>query len=273
MLKSTIAGVVLGCVLVVTTLVTSVSANHAWSSYHWARTNNPASLTVVNSTVGWDGYVVNALADWSQSDKIDFVQIAGATGDKERRQCRSPLGQIRICNLSYGNNGWLGIAGISLDTDGHIVTGYTKLNDWYFNLSYYDTDDWRQSVMCQELGHDIGLDHQDEDFDNQTLHSCMDYQDPPWPSANAHDFAQLDTIYTHLDPYNSFITDGGGSGGGGCSAPPGKGCNKANAAQAHANERSGWGMSQGRRGRYERFMRLDPDGTRHITFVTWADGH
>jgi hypothetical protein len=32
-----------------------------------------------------------------------------------------------------------------------------------------------------------------------------------------------------------------------------------------------WGISLGRRGRHEKYIRIDPDGTRHITFVTWAD--
>jgi hypothetical protein len=30
-------------------------------------------------------------------------------------------------------------------------------------------------------------------------------------------------------------------------------------------------MSLGRRGNREKFMRIDPDGIRHITFVTWAE--
>ena len=99
-------------------------------------------------------------------------------------------------------NGWLGIAGISLDTQGHIVTGYTKLNDSYFSTSTYNRHEWKQSVACQELGHNIGLDHQDEDFDNDSLFSCMDYQDPPYERPNTHDYAQLEIIYGHLDLYN-----------------------------------------------------------------------
>jgi hypothetical protein len=32
-------------------------------------------------------------------------------------------------------------------------------------------------------------------------------------------------------------------------------------------------MSLGRRGQSETFMRIDPDGTRHITHVLWVLGH
>ena len=53
----------------------------------------------------------------------------------------------------------------------------------------------------------------------------MDYSsDPASISPNDHDYQTLATIYNHLDGYNSY--EGGDSGGGGCNAPPGKGCNK-----------------------------------------------
>ncbi len=50
----------------------------------------------------------------------------------------------------------------------------------------------------------MGLDHQDEDFNNTSLFSCMDYQNPPYQFPNTHDYQQLDTIYGHLDAYNSY---------------------------------------------------------------------
>ena len=178
---------------------------------------------------------------------------------------------IRICNLAYGKNGWVGLAGISIDAGGHIFTGYTKLNDTYFSLDFYNNDPWKQSVICQELGHDVGLDHQDEDFYNTSLNSCMDYSYTPslWP--NSHDFQQLEKIYGHTDSYDSYAdtADDGGGGGGGCNAPKGKGCNKAGVGQSNSN--SEWGISLGRRGAHETFIRIDPDGTRHVTFVTWVD--
>ena len=247
-------------------------ADHSWGDYHWARTTNSFDLTVINSTTSeWDGYVTVAIGDWSNSGKLNLAQDeSGDTASKTRRQCRGGAGTVRICNLAYGNTGWLGIAGISIDTSGHITTGYTKLNDSYFLTSYYNNPDWRQSVTCQELGHNIGLDHQDEDFNNGSLFTCMDYQDPPYEHPNTHDFQQLDSIYGHLDSYNSYSGGDGGDGGGdgGCNAPPGKGCNKSG-----ANGDVGWGVSLGRRGNVETFIRIDRDGTVHLTHVTWAIGH
>jgi hypothetical protein len=260
-------------VLATSVLGASLSADHSWNDYHWARTTSSFALTVVNSTTTeWDQYVAGAASDWSTSTKLDMTQnLNGSTADLDRRHCSAITGQVHICNFAYGYNQWLGIAGISIDTDGHIFTGYVKLNDSYFSSSFYDTYDWRRSVVCQELGHTIGLDHQDEDFYNDPLYTCMDYQDPPFPNPNQHDYDELEAIYAHTDSFNSYVTSGGGGGGGGsCKAPPGKGCNKAGVPQGEVPGE--WGISLGRRGQLERFLRIDADGTRHLTFVTWAQG-
>ena len=254
-------------------------ADHSWGPpYHWARTTTSAfNLTVINSTTSdWDAFVSQAISDWSASTVLYMVEDTnGSTSNKDRRRCKGGTGMVRICNLAYGANGWLGIAGISIDANDHITTGYTKLNDTYFASSYYNHDNWKQSVACQELGHDVGLGHQDENFNNGSLFSCMDYQDPPYEYPNAHDYEQLEIIYGHLDAYDSFGSQesggGGGGGDGGCNAPPGKGCNKGE-SPGH-NGDIGWGMSLGRRGQQETFIRIDPDGTRHLTHVTWAIGH
>ena len=124
---------------------------------------------------------------------------------------KSDCAQIEICNLKYGQNGWLGIAGISI-SGSHITKAYTKLNDTYFSTATYNTPAWRRMVTCQELAHDFGLDHQDETFNNTNLGSCMDYtndpdggaggassNDPSNEHPNQHDFDQIQTIYAHTD--------------------------------------------------------------------------
>lgn len=193
--------------LVALTAVTS--ANHSWGDYHWARTSNPFTLQVgdnVNST--WDPYLDEAISDWSASSVLNLVKVAGGT---RARQCKPTLGRIEACNASYGNNGWLGIAQIWA-SGSHITQALTKVNDTYFNTAQYNTPAWRRLVMCQEIAHDFGLDHQDENFNNANLGSCMDYTDDPDGGAggavsndpsnehpNAHDFSQLATIYGHTD--------------------------------------------------------------------------
>jgi hypothetical protein len=131
------------------------------------------------------------------------------------KRCDPIAGQILVCNAPYGQRGWLGIASIWL-SNGHISQGTTKLNDTYFSMARYNTDAWRQFVTCQEVGHDFGLAHQDENNNNTNLGSCMDYTAYPDGGGtggsksnrapNAHDYAQLDAIYDHVDSANSWFS-------------------------------------------------------------------
>ena len=62
-------------------------------------------------------------------------------------------------------------------------------------------------VSCQEVGHDFGLDHQDEVFANTNLGTCMDYTNQPGGGTqggsnehpNTHDYGELSHIYAHND--------------------------------------------------------------------------
>jgi hypothetical protein len=172
--------------------------NHAWANYHWARTSNPFTLKIGdNVTSAWDSYLDTTISDWSTSTVLDATKVAGGTKPKK---CRATNGQVEVCNATYGNNGWLGIASI-WRTGSHIDQATTKLNDTYFKQARYNTDAWRNLVMCQEVGHVFGLDHQDEDFDNPTINTCMDYTNDPNSNQhpNQHDYDQLETIYGHTD--------------------------------------------------------------------------
>lgn len=194
--------VVLATFTVAVLFATGSSADHAWGNYHWARTANPFTLkTGDNVDSKWDPYLIEAIADWNASTVLDLARVAGKT---RPRQCRATAGQIEVCNETYGNNGWLGIAQIWANGS-HITQAITKLNDTYFNTATYNKPEWRRLVMCQELAHDFGLDHQDENFSNSNLGSCMDYTNNPLgpPSnehPNRHDFDQIEAIYNHTDP-------------------------------------------------------------------------
>jgi hypothetical protein len=173
-------------------------ANHSWGGYHWARTSNPFTLKVGdNVTTAWDAYLNEAISDWTASTILNLTKVTGASNNN----CRPTAGRIEVCNRTYGNNGWLGIAQIWITGGNHITQGTSKMNDTYFNTAQYNTPAWRRLVMCQEIAHDFGLDHQDENFSNANLGSCMDYTNSPVGNEhpNAHDFEQLVTIYSHLD--------------------------------------------------------------------------
>jgi len=155
---------------------------------------------------------------------------------RTRKQCKMKTGQMRVCNAAYGFNGYLGWATIGIDPNGHIVQGTAQVNDSY--SSYWSEDNEKRHVMCQEIGHVLGLDHTSTDGSSQG--TCMDYSRSTSEysssiSPNQHDLDTLDELYEqnseHSDTYNSFSYDDGGGEVEStvCKAPPGKGCNKNNA--------------------------------------------
>ena len=183
--------------VMVLSVASTAQASHSWQNYHWARSSNPFALKIVDSVTGtWNSLLPAVSADWSASSVLNTSIEAGATGALARLQCNPVPGKIRVCNANYGPNLWFGVAQIWL-TNGHISRATTKVNDFYFTGTY-GNNIARRHVLCQEIGHDFGLDHQ------HGVPSCMEdnnstLNNPSYLSPNAHDFAQLQTIYTHLD--------------------------------------------------------------------------
>lgn len=192
-------------IAIVATMGMFAYASHSWGSYHWARTANPFTVKLGNNvSSAWDSYLGTTSSDWSVSSVLNTAIVAGGTNPKN---CRPTSGRVEVCSSKYGNTGWLGLAQIWANGD-HITKAVSKLNDTYFTTAKYNTPGWRNLVMCQEVAHTFGLDHQDEIFDNPNLGTCMDYTDDPDGTLknqlsnehpNQHDYDQLETIYSHLD--------------------------------------------------------------------------
>ena len=245
------------------------AANHAWGNYHWARTSNPFALKVIDSTTpAWDSYRTAAQADWSSSTAFDLVGDTGKADDssRTRQRCRVQTGEVRVCNYTYGQTGWLGIASIWISGD-HITGGTVKNNDTYFNMQSYNTPAWRQFVVCQEIGHTFGLAHQDENFSNANLGSCMDYTNNPSTNQhpNQHDYAQLESIYGHLDGSTTLAsgTTSGGRGRFGLGAADGALADDATDAEDALPAGATAAMGH-------HFTRDLGNGQRIETFVLWA---
>ena len=222
-------------------LATPAGANHSWAGYHWARTANPFTVNLGdNLSSSWKPYLATTSSDWSVSSVLDTVIVAGLSKGKN---CRATSGRVEICNGAYGNNGWLGVAGVWA-SGSHITQAVVKLNDTYFKTSTYNTPAWRNLVMCQEVGHTFGLDHQDEAFDNPNLGTCMDYTRDPGTNQhpNQHDYDQLEAIYAHLDSSSTVAAAPAGAPG-----------------QMKRVRDSLWVQDLGK-------------GQKLFTFVFWADG-
>lgn len=230
------------------------NANHSWSGYHWARTANPFTLKLGdNVTTVWDSYLTTTSTDWTASTVLDTAIVPGTTTPKK---CTATAGMVQVCNAAYGQRGWLGIASININGS-HITQGTVKVNDTYFSTAQYNTPEWRNVVMCQEVGHTLGLDHQDENFTNPDLNTCMDYSNNPAPNQhpNTHDYDQLVSIYTHLDATTTV----------GAAVP-------ASAAGGVGNSEASWGtLIDGSRARgASTYVKDLGNGEKALTHVIWA---
>lgn len=238
-------------------------ADHSWGGYHWARPGNPISLALGNNvSPAWEPYLATASVEWNRSRVLQTAVVRGGTRPKT---CKPSAGRVEVCSERYGFTGWLGIAQIWIG-GGHITQGITKVNDSYFNTAKYNTAGWKNLVMCQEIGHTFGLDHQDENFSNGNLGTCMDYTSYPdaqpinW-YPNDHDYQQLEQIYSHLDAASSAQKVPNGQ------AQAASGDEEVSVGTAQ------WGrlLRSTHRGRTETFE-LDLGGGRKMfTFVIWAD--
>lgn len=291
---------------------TSTSANHSWGPYHWntgSESSPRLKLDVGNNLTspwvtanpsdalhnfyaqtylqnawnnGCAGDVTGGAFDDCRGGTNNFnaaiasqVRVTLVSGATDARKCRPTTGRAEVCNASYGNNGWLGIAQI-WTSDSHIAQGVMKLNDTYFNTNKYNTQAWRGMVMCQEIGHVFGLDHQDETFDNSNLGTCMDYTSNPTPIIanpdypdnpwnvlpNYHDFEQLALIYGHAHE-----TGSGGSGKGGKGRP-----GIPPAIYEDLNDRAQWGLlrRESKNGHTALYERELGGGHKLFTFVIWT---
>ena len=186
MLTGLIAASVLGAV------APGVEANHSLG-YHWPRTGNPFTVQFGNNlTTGqWSTMLVDVAAAWSYSSVLDAKSVPG-------QGCQAHAGQVEVCNGDFSGSDWLGLAEIWVDKRGHIVQATIKLNDPRFVPGTYN-DYAKQHVLCQEVGHVLGLGHTHDPANKTCMDDVNGINDPEWANPNAHDFDQLDQIYRHRD--------------------------------------------------------------------------
>ena len=258
------------------------SATHSWGGYHWARTTTLNIRLADNVGTAWDSYLATASVDWTKSVPIDTTVIQGY---RYPYSCGPTSGRVEVCNYRYGYTGWLGVANIWLSY-GHIAAGTVRLNDTYFAYSKYNTPAWRRMVMCQEIGHTFGLDHQDENHSNANVGSCMDYTSDPSGTKgtngtlnnehpNAHDYDELALIYGHLDGFQLSGTRPASTGL--ITGPLGGRTASAEEAVAAFDASpllmKDWGRvaAVDRKGRGRVFVRNLPNRGALVTFVLWVD--
>lgn len=254
----------LGCVLATIPVVSY--GGHSWGGYHWGRTSNPFTLKLGNNltTAEWKNHLANTSIDWNSPEQFGatFTPVLTAVvAGQSKRNCSMVRGTTQVCNSKYGNNGWLGLASINI-TGVHITQGSAKMNDTYFTSATYNNPNEKLHVMCQEIAHTFGLDHQSVDGSSQN--TCMDYFSNTGSNAtstlstrpNYHDFEELNIIYQHLDTTTTVASSATASASG---------------VDITDDQRS-WGylISQSANGRSSAYERYNADGSKTVTHVTWT---
>ncbi len=188
------------------TVVTVASADHAWSVYHWPSDN--LSPTVVDRTTSPLYDVPAGVLEWANLGTS--VQPQMTTSNNK--------GDIKIKESVIRSTSYLGLAGVYLDGDGHITRAEVVLNTRLL-VELYDPNAREavaDHVLCQEIGHILGLDHNrdGDDTGGWPDNTCMNDQGHlgEYTSPNSHDTEQLNAIYGHSDANSD-----GGEGGPDCS--------------------------------------------------------
>ena len=187
-------------------------ANNTWNGYHWADDpgdphDGDITLTLVNDLSRYTTQYPLVVSDWDGApgplmlNSPDALPIDPRPLACENNSSETAASQIQdtihACNAEYGKIGWLGLARIWVASDGHIDAGVALMNDSYFQEPgsvYNNPVAWRH-VLCQEIGHTFGLDHQGSPKKQSCMNSRWGLTNEAFQSPNQHDFDTLNEIY------------------------------------------------------------------------------
>ena len=261
--------------LVIAGFSSAAIATHSWGGYHWARTTPQFTLKLGNNmtTADWKAHLAQTSSDWNSPLLIGptvttplLTSIVAGTAGK---RCSMVAGTTQVCNGTYGSTGWLGLASINISGT-HITQGTAKMNDTYFSTATYNNPNERLHVVCQEVAHTFGLDHQSTT--GSSLNTCMDYFSNTGANAtstlstkpNLHDFDELNLIYSHLDSSSTVLQLAAAV------AAMSQGPSAAN--RDISDDPQSWGqlVRQSANGRSSHYERENGDGSKNATHVFWT---
>ncbi|MBI5363815.1 MAG: hypothetical protein HZA53_11600 [Planctomycetes bacterium] len=156
-------------------------ANHRWGCWRYA----DANISFYNGCTGsYSTYVadeaINDANSWHNYTDVNLSPSPQGTTD-----------HLNCFNGSYGINGWLGIAEILTYNGCTILQGRARFNQSYMdNPAYGYSTTNKKHVVCQEIGHLFGLDHQ-----RGQAQSCMNDRILSVPNPNSHDQSLVNSIY------------------------------------------------------------------------------
>jgi hypothetical protein len=185
-------------------LASPALAGHSWNGYHFPSDN--LAPTVTGETSLADVPIV--VGDWADLEtNIQPTHTGSGSGD------------IKVV-AKRGNPNWIGLAQIKIDSDGHIVEGKVTLNSAYANYNNGNgtANIWKH-VLCQEVGHILGLQHSSQDTCMNDAFETLGLvdDDVDYTTPGGHDDGQLNIIYDgHGDVAGGTSDPDDGAGGPDC---------------------------------------------------------
>ncbi len=122
----------------------------------------PVKISVIdNLPAMYSQYLPKAIKDLNMSPSV-LMEVGGSNS-------------ITIPITSgYYNTNWVGVTNVGMNGV-HLAHMPVRLNDKYLLTAQYNKPEEHQYTVTHELGHAIGLEHQDTTFCNQNKGSVMDY--------------------------------------------------------------------------------------------------
>lgn len=184
----------------VVTVAPAASASHQWLNYHWKRNNPQVTIRLLDSTTLRTTITPAVRADWDASSEHIVVRDEVGNDAQTRKDCPRPnrYRRVRVCNFNYGFAGdKAGEAQVWTFTGtSHIAYGVAKIEG-----DKLSTDTLKRSIVCQEVGHNLGLDHRLPTATGTCMRQAAGYASP-----DGHDYDQLRDI-THAHNKNEATTD------------------------------------------------------------------
>lgn len=179
----------------------AAAADHAWyvdgRPVHWASTVDPAVIDLGDNLDDpvWDDLRFVPSWVWSATTLPSGELGLSPYLRVSTRPGGLPSNEVEMYDDFYGANGWVGQATLNyIDSEGHIRGATIELN-----RSYLLTQREKHAAINHEVGHTLGLTHQDGTVMCAVL---CGIENPV-----AHDYEVLDSVNSHIDAYDTTIPD------------------------------------------------------------------